>query len=350
MKNRDDVRGVTGCQRGRHAAAHENPERLLDIEWPKRRGLIAIEPLLLVEGEQAGDEIEFEVFPLGVGIQIEDLIVLPKAVLVKIAIRVVHEDVLGVEVGERGVSLHGLAKRRGILERKTLLAERGAEPHPGAVAAARCAAVSFVHEHKVVALEGIHGDGLVAHVVSQARDFENLHRLACEQTAAVLVEDLRVDSSGLKLTQVLLRQAFIWREQNDAVQVASAASLVQIVLVLEDVGVHDERFAGTRRHPVGKLVELRPGFGRCVERREAVGNLFAGVVFRDPDIDRGHEIGGPMEIPVEIDFREQKGEILKVFPDDRVFDAEKAGFVQPLGVANDVLVVVEQLRDGEPWA
>ena len=57
-----------------------------------------------------------------------------------------------------------------------------------------------------------------------------------------------------------------------------------------------------------------------------------------------------MEIPVEIDFREQEGEILKVFPDDRVFAAEKAGFVQPLGVANDVLVVVEQLRDGEPWA
>ena len=142
--------------------------------------------------------------PLGVGIQIEDLVVLPKAVLVKIAIRVVHEDVLGVEVGERGVSLHGLAERRGILERKTLLTERGAEPHPSAVAASGCAAVAFVHEHKVVALEGIHGDGLVAHIVSQPRDFENLHRLACEQAATVLVEDFRIDSSGLKLLQVLL--------------------------------------------------------------------------------------------------------------------------------------------------
>ena len=114
--------------------------------------------------------------------------------------------------------------------------------------------------------------------------------------------------------------------------------------------MHDERFASTRRHPVGKLVELRPGFSCCVERREAVGRLFAGVVFLDPGIDRSHQIARPIEIPVEIDFREQEGEILKVFPDDRVFAAEKAGFVQPLGVADDVLVVVEQLRGGEPCA
>jgi hypothetical protein len=78
--------------------------------------------------------------------------------------------------------------------------------------------VALVHQHQVVALEGVDGDGLVAHLVAQPGDFEDLDRLPGEQPAPVLVEQFGVDARRLELAQVLLGQTLVGRQQQDAVQ------------------------------------------------------------------------------------------------------------------------------------
>ena len=83
-------------QRLRHAAADEDPQRLLDIERPERRFLLAVEPLLLEERQQARHQVEFEVVLLRPFVEVQDLVVLAEAVAVEVAIRVVEQDVLGV--------------------------------------------------------------------------------------------------------------------------------------------------------------------------------------------------------------------------------------------------------------
>jgi hypothetical protein len=127
--------------------------------------------------------------------------------------------------------------------------------------------VAFVYEDKIVPFKRIDGDGLVAHLVLEFVDVEDLNRLACEKPAPILVEKLSLDSRRFELAQVLLAQSLVWREQDDAIQLAPAAVLLQVVLVLKNVGVHQQRLAAAGGTPVGNLVELRPSLGMLVEGR-----------------------------------------------------------------------------------
>ena len=78
--------------------------------------------------------------------------------------------------------------------------------------------MSFIHEHQVIPLEGVDGDGPVAHLVAQPGHFEDLHGLPAEQPSAVLVEQFGLDPCRFELAQVLLRQPLVGRQQEDAVQ------------------------------------------------------------------------------------------------------------------------------------
>ncbi len=197
-------------------------KRLLDVEWPERRLLFAVQPLLLKERQQAGHQIQLQVVLLRSLVEVQDLVVLAEAVAVEVAVGVVEERALGVELGELGLALDRLSERGRVLEREALLAERVAEAHPRAFFAAAGATMALVHQHQVVALEGVDGDRLVAHVLAQPGDFEDLDRAPGEESAPVLVEQLRVDACRLELAQVLLRQPLVGREQEDAVQLAAA--------------------------------------------------------------------------------------------------------------------------------
>jgi hypothetical protein len=146
--------------------------------------------------------------------------------------------------------------------------------------------VPFVHQHEVVPLEGVDGDGLLAHLVAQARHLEDLHRLPTEQSAAILVEDLRSDASGFELAQVLLRQPFVGGQQQDAVQLARTAVRGQRLLVLQNVGVHQVRLAAPCRHPECQLVELRPHLGRVIERLDLIGLRLVRIVCRHLRVQR----------------------------------------------------------------
>ena len=85
--------------------------------------------------------------------------------------------------------------------------------------------MAFIHQDKIVPLKCIDGDGLVAHLILQFVDVENLNCLPANRSASVLIEEFGLDSSGLELSQVLLAQSLIWSEKDDAVQLAPAPVL-----------------------------------------------------------------------------------------------------------------------------
>ena len=240
--------------------------------------MLAIEPLLLEEREQAGHQVQLQVVLLRAMVEIEDLVVLAEAVTVEIAVRVVAQRALGVQLGELGAALDRLPESGRVLEGESFFAQRIAKAHPGAFFSCTCAAVPFIHEHQVVPLEGVDGDGPVTHLVAQPGHFEDLDRLPAEQPAAVLVEQLGVDARRLELAQMLLREPFVGRKQEDAVQLAPPAVLGQCVPVLQDVGVHQQRLAAAGGHPEGELVELRPGLSGFVERGDPVSLGLVRVV------------------------------------------------------------------------
>ena len=162
-----------------------------------------------------------------------------------------------------------------------------------------------------------------------------------------LLNSSAVDARRLELAQVLLGQPLVGREQQDAVQLAPPAVLLQVVLVLEDVGVHQQRLAAAGGAPVGQLVELRPGLGGLVEGRNLVGLGLVRVVGGHLRVQRREQRLGIAEVAVEVDLGEEQGQVLEVLPDDRLLAARDAPFVQPLRVLDDVLVVLQQQLGGQ---
>ena len=92
-----------------------------------------------------------------------------------------------------------------VLEGESLLAQRIAVAHPRARFSSAGAPVPFVHQHQVVPLEGVDGDGPVTHLIFQPGGLSMISiRVSAEQSAAVLVEQLGVDARRLELAQMLL--------------------------------------------------------------------------------------------------------------------------------------------------
>jgi hypothetical protein len=58
VQNLDDVRCILSRKRRRNLAADENPQRLVDVERPECHLLLAVQPLLLEEGQQTGDQVQ----------------------------------------------------------------------------------------------------------------------------------------------------------------------------------------------------------------------------------------------------------------------------------------------------
>ena len=113
-------------------------------------------------------------------VKVEDLVVLAEAVAVEVAVRVVEENALGIQVSERLVALDRLTEGSLALKREALLAQRITEAHPRPFLAGGDTPVALVNQDQVITLEGIHSDRLVAHFVLELVDVEDLHRLARE--------------------------------------------------------------------------------------------------------------------------------------------------------------------------
>lgn len=77
--------------------------------------------------------------------------------------------------------------------------------------------MAFVHEHEIVPLERIHRHRFLAGRFPQFVNVDDIHSTASEECRAVLVVILGLDAGQFKLFFVLTRQAFVWRQQHDAV-------------------------------------------------------------------------------------------------------------------------------------
>src|SRR5690606_28689587 len=138
------------------------------------------------------------------------------------------------------------------------------------------------------------------------RDLQDLDRLPGEQAPRVLVEQLCLYAGRRELPQVLLREPLVRREQDDAVQLTPPAVPGEVMLELEDVGVHHQRLAAAGRHPQGELVELWPRLGVRIQRSELVGLGLVRVVRGDLSVQRREQRLRVAEVAIEVDLREEQ--------------------------------------------
>ena len=116
----------------------------------------------------------------------------------------------------------------------------------------------------------------------------------------------------------------------------------EIMVILQNIDVHQERLATAGSAPAGQLVELRPCLKSCVKRGNPVSIRLVAVVKEHLRIQRHEQRFGVMKITVKIDFSEEQGEILKILPDNRLLATRDTPLVQPLRMANNILVVLQQ--------
>ena len=103
---------------------------------------------------------------------------------------------------------------------------------------------------------------------------------------------------------MLLRQPLVGGQQENAVELVSPAVPGQVVTVLQDVGVHQQRFAAAGGHPEGELVELWPSHGGFVERSDLVGLVVVRVVPGHLCVQRLEQRLRVAEVAVEINLAE----------------------------------------------
>ena len=98
MTTTSDFVASSARERPGHRLAEEHPERLRHVERRPVCTLVPPDTALLVEGEEAAEEVEIAVLVLDAGRQVRDVVVLAVAVLVEPAVGVVEQQALPVGV------------------------------------------------------------------------------------------------------------------------------------------------------------------------------------------------------------------------------------------------------------
>jgi hypothetical protein len=311
------------------------------LKRPKCRALLAVEALLLEERQQACHQVQLQVVALGSFVEVEDLVVLAEAIAVEVAVGVVEQRALGVQIVSFGLPLTACPKVAEYSNEKPSRTGHCVRASTPPLPRRLCRG-ALVHQHQVVAFEGVDGDGLVAHLVAQPGDFEDLDRLPGEQPAPVLVEQLGFDARRLKLAQVLLGQAFVGRQQQDAVQFPPPAVLFR------PAGTGgcwraSKRLAATGR-PSSKASLLSCDQASVVASKAESGRPRAcprcswpPARSVPPAAPGDHGSSGRDRLSVNSRVR-----YWKYFQTIGSLAARDASLVQPLCVPDDVLVVLEQ--------
>src|SRR5205823_13826855 len=138
---------------------------------------------LLIKGEQTSSQVERPRFILAFLGQIQNVEIFSVTVVVEKLVGVIEENALRIGLCERllfraGNCLDRLTESSGILKGKPFRAEAFPFFHP--FLAAR-SAMSFIHEDKVVTLEGINRHRLLARGLSQFVDIDNVHAAPGEE-------------------------------------------------------------------------------------------------------------------------------------------------------------------------
>ena len=107
---------------------------------------------------------------------------------------------------------------------------------------------------------------------------------------------------------MLARQAFVGCQQNDLVRVCVFFTVLEVMQILFDVDVQQQRFAAACGVPECQLVQ----FIR-IKRLKAMFSVLLGVVGLQSIIQTIQQLLSLVKIPVQINLGEQQREILEVF-------------------------------------
>ena len=100
---------------------------------------------------------------------------------------------LAYKVGEPGLPFTACPKVAEYSKEKPFSHSALRKLHPRAILAAAGAAMAFIDQHQIITLEGIDGDGLIAHLISKLVNVQDFDRVTSEQAASVLIEQFRLD-------------------------------------------------------------------------------------------------------------------------------------------------------------
>ena len=142
-----------------------------------------------------------------------------------------------------------------------------------------------------------------------------------------------VQAAFPQLALVLSRHLLVRGHQHDVVEPPAGPG--QVVPVLQDVGVHEERLAGAGRALEGEGTQIV----RCV-----VGEARSRPVAELRLVQAGAKRLGVVEVAVEVVLGEQQGEILVRLPGPAVLP----GHAQPPAERPDVGVVFREPVEGDP--
>src|SRR5659263_25759 len=274
---------------------------------------VAVESKLLIEAEECAGEVQLSMRRVEVFFQVQDMVVLAISVLVEVLVGVIKQDALSVLLPQRLVTTdgHGLSKRRRILEVKPPRAKGIAILHPLPLFASPGSKVPFVDQQQVVATKGINRDGLLAHLVTQLVDVDDLHLATLVESPTVLVEDLCRYPGCAELIKVLHGQCFVGCQQQDVADVRATAVVLQVPAVLQDVNVRQQRLAGPRGTPEGYFAQVVASI-----RRQLLRVRLVGVEQHDLTVELSEQSVRIPEPAVEVDLCCKQRQILEVAPPD----------------------------------
>ena len=337
----------------RHRVAHKYPQRFLDIEVGQLVAVRTPKPKLLVKTQQAGGEVFAGVVCLLVGLaaHVQNERFFAVAVFVEKLVRVVKQDALGVNLAGSGYTCaalvfrgqrqlgqlkggqffqaagfkqhlgpfflhvlfgschreplgHSLAKGGRVFKSKTAAHQRITPAHPCPRCCAR-APMAFVHQHQVVALKGFHRHRFLAHLIAQLVDVDDFYGAA--RRGLCFVEMLRkTKARQMQLIQMLARQTLVGREQDDLVGVVVALAGLKVVQILVNVHMQQQRLAAAGGVPERDLVQVIR-----FKITEWLRTVLSAVTHHLP-VQAIKQRLPLVEIPVEVNLREQQRQVLKV--------------------------------------
>ena len=198
--------------------------------------------------------------------------------------------------------------------------------------------MTFIHQHQVVALKKAYSHRLVTVGISQFGNLKDIDSMTFKQSACgILVEYAGFDVTFTELFEMLVCQALIRRNKNDAIGLL--AILLGIMAILQHIYMHEQCLARTSGRPESHLVQVG-----LREIRHAVIGLRIGIETQlEIRVYVGKQLLPVAEIFVEIYFREQQAEVLEIFPLDLSF----ALLADRFGMTIDVLVIGQQHLFGQ---
>ena len=190
----------------------------------------------------------------------------------------------------------------------------------------------LIHQHQIVLLEAIDGDGLDLAFLLQLVHIDYDHIILLLAETAILLEHRRRDGRQGKLIQVLFTHTLVGRQHDNLVNGQPAVDSLgplEIMQKLQNVHVHDQRFAAAGGAHKSQLVQFIRRIGLKINEPE--GSVFD---LPQPFIEISAKCVRVGKIPIQIHFREEQGNILEILP------LQSASLLSNLaGVTADIFII-----------